>query len=434
MLAATVALVLLSAGPSPGTPDSWVAALGSPRYAVREQADAALTRLGRAALSALRAASSSSDAEVRVRALAILARIEGSLLAEATPVELDARDRPLGDVLRELHERTGVELASDFAPDLLARRVTLAAPGPLPFWKAIDELCSVAHLRYAPDSTGFRLREGATPVALPVSDSGPFRSRVTSLHYQSEIQLGTASADDLAPGDAIPARQFYLQLLVAAEPRLALVQDGPIRRLEAVDEHGQSLTLGGGSRTTLRSAGYLGVNASAALRLRVDLAYPESPSRRIRLLKGAVPVVISARTGDPVVIRLTDGPGTVARNGQVVLGLREVRPATDDRPASIEVSLASVDGASPPVGVGSDTEPESPSRPGSPRQQVEVLDAQGQSLPWFLAAQRYEGAETRLTLSLVPQSRPAEPVAVRFHRVTRVATDVPFEFRDLPMP
>ncbi|MFO1064578.1 MAG: hypothetical protein U0892_12005 [Pirellulales bacterium] len=78
----------LNAGQTTDAPDvdcaAWIRELGSPEFAVREQAAAALFDAGPRVLPALAAAASSTDAEVRDRAILIRSRIEARVFDELT--------------------------------------------------------------------------------------------------------------------------------------------------------------------------------------------------------------------------------------------------------------------------------------------------------------------------------------------------------------
>jgi len=89
-----VLAMLLGQAPERDSADL-VRQLGSAEYAEREAAMAALEELGPAALPALRAAGQSKDPEVRNRAAAAIATIEGRPMKEASMIRLDVVDRPL---------------------------------------------------------------------------------------------------------------------------------------------------------------------------------------------------------------------------------------------------------------------------------------------------------------------------------------------------
>jgi hypothetical protein len=67
-----------------------------------------------------------------------------------------------------------------------------------------------------------------------------------------------------------------------------------------------------------------------------------------------------------------------------------------------------------------------------PRQQnIEVIDARGQVLPWFQTGLDMESS--RLTLTLAGPAA-AEPRELRYYRLVETTLDVPFSFSDVPMP
>ncbi len=457
MHGAALALVVVLGLPAPtADPASLVGQLGSSRFAQREAAEAALTKLGRAALPALKGARGDKDPEVRSRASAILRRIEQTLLEQPTPVGLDFREVRLSDAVATINRKTGLALAasSDGEADWAGRRLTLVEGQPLPFWKAMDALCRAADAHYvlggqptlgSGDST-FPLYEGYAPPPEPVADSGPFRVHLASLHYQSEIRLdrprrGPVARGGVAPspdesarvGDS-PARQFYLQLLVAAEPHLSITQNGAVRLSEAVDDRGRSLVVPPDRAAVQQSWGYYGVNPSPLVRLRVDLVRPDDPGRRIARIKGVIPVVVATRRPESLEIPLDKASSRPFRDDQVALAVLARRPARDGQPATIEVALRVAEGAwQPPAAEDNDA---MPYRPESPQQQLEILDASRRPLAWFPSATSYSADETRLTLTLLPRGdgTPADPATLRYHGLIRGVAEIPFEFLDLPMP
>jgi hypothetical protein len=453
MLGAILGLAFLAGGPAGPDPVALVEELGSPRYRQRESAEAALTKLGRGALPSLRAALEAKDPEVRIRALAILTRIEGTLLVQPTPIAFDFCNVPILDAIRAINHQAelSLKLLPENDPAWTASRLTLHTDESLPFWKGVDALCEAGRLHYifgaqtmGRREPSFPLYEGFAPPPAPVSDSGPFRTHLASVHYQSEIQLSRprpamgprddrpASNDDGAHSSSIAIRQFYLQFQLAAEPRLSITQNGAPKVIEAVDDLGKSLQIPRSPATLQRSSGYFGMNPSSLVRFRVDLAYPETTNRRIKKIKGAMPMIVATRKPDPLKVPLEGAPGKSFRSADVDLAIREVRAARDGQPAAIELTLKPLGGA---VSQTADDVDPMAARLESPQQQLEVLDADGQPLSWFPSSSFFNGEETRLTLSLLSQGTlPPRPSTIAYHGMTRVATEVPFEFRDVPIP
>jgi len=451
MLGAILGLVVVAGLPATLDPAALVGDLGSPRYLQREAAEAALARLGRNALPSLRAARDARDPEVRVRASAILARIEGTLLVQPTPIAFDFHAAPIGEVLRSINLQTGITLKLDPADDpaWADTRVTLRTAEPLPFWKGVDSLCEAGRLHYGfgvqPPSgrreSVFPLYSGFAPPPEPVWDSGPFRTQLASVHYQSEIQLSQARPSTVREGGGQPTdepaiprsvaiRQFYLQFLLAAEPRLSITQNGSPRVIEAVDDRGKSLLIPAEQVTALHSSGYFGMNPSPLVRFRVDLAYPETAGRRIGRLRGVMPVIAATRKPDPLLVPVPQAIGKTFRSDDVELTVRDIRAATDDQGTTIELTLRSLGGAG---AVGSEVDPMA-ARLESPQQQLEILGADGEPLGWFPSGSLFDGEETRLTLSLMSRGEASKPAIIAYHGMTRLATEVPFEFRDVPIP
>jgi hypothetical protein len=461
MTAASLAIiVLLGQAPVPD-PSALVAQLGSRRYAEREAAAQVLERLGGPALPALRLARSSRDLEIRTRASALVVRIEGALLTQPTLITLDFQDRPLAEVLRAIGEQAGVKLrpVNENDPILATRRITLREPRPLPFWNAIDRLCEAGHLHCNPmgaqthpitrevQLTLFPLHGISARSATPTWDTGPFRTSLVNLHYQRDVLFDQGAMiptnpgflpqvraiappnPDAAAGPAIN-EQFSAQVQITAEPRLALTQNGPIRVLEAIDERGQSLLFPTHDGPfTQRFSGYFGMSNGSTLSLQVPLSHPSQPSRMIKRLRGSLSVTVSTRKPDPLVISLGNAAGKTFQNEDVTLGVQDIRNNPNTRQMSIDLSIRTNSPATAPLTAPGEL---NFPRPDTHQQQIEIVDAQGRALPWYNAG--YDGEGTRLSLTLVPQQDQATPTEIRYYSLSRAATDVHFEFADVPMP
>src|SRR5262245_50845387 len=150
MIGAFLAFTVLTGQVPAFDPIALVAQLGSVRFAQRESAAAALERLGRQALPALRSARDVKDPEIRSRASALITKIEGELLTKPTMVALDYQDQPLAEIVKSIGDQSGVKMVlyPEQIVALQQKRVTLQESAPLPFWKALDRLCETAQLQY----------------------------------------------------------------------------------------------------------------------------------------------------------------------------------------------------------------------------------------------------------------------------------------------
>ena len=121
----------------------------------------------------------------------------------------------LSEVAQSLSRQTGFKIA--LYPQNLARwknqRVTLRHSEPLTFWKAVDELCDTASLQYNPNMQGFAgqqdqvfaLTEGVTRADTPISDSGPFRVRLTGIDYDRRLSYLAGGVDPaMVPALPVP--------------------------------------------------------------------------------------------------------------------------------------------------------------------------------------------------------------------------------------
>ena len=445
MLGLFLATALFREGPPRREPSALVNQLGSVSYQARVSAEAELARFGREALPALSAGKSSHDAEVRARSCSLIARIEDSSLLEPTMIRLDFRDVPLGEAIAEVNRRSGLglSLSSEEKPSLSSRRIRLESAEPVSAWRATDALCRAAGLH--PGSEGpfatagpegsLLLLDGPESNPGPTWDSGPFRVRLTSLHSQSEIRLGPGPGALVEPSpptirsESRATREFFLQLVLSAEPRLAISRNGPIRVATAIDDRGRSLLAPAESSQALHSAGYFGMSSSSTVRLRLDLASPAGCGGRLKLLRGSIPVLVAMRRPEPLVIPLAGPRGRAYRVGEVDLTILDSVAASGGKPAAVLLSFRNTPAIGFPPAGGAQ-----PPRPDSAEQQVEVLDEQGRILPWFPSATSQDGRESRLTLTLTPRGDLGPPVTLRYHGILKASTEVPFEFRDLPMP
>lgn len=452
MFGAQLAFLVLLGQVAAPNPNLLVARLGSGRYAERQAAANALERIGRNALPALRSARDSRDPEVRTRVAALISRIEGTLLTQPTMVTLDFQDRPLAEVVQEFGARCGIKmvLAPEPLPAVSQRRVTLAASQPLSFWKALDRLCESAQLQYnfggmqagpASREPVFPLYPGGSRPAGPVSDSGPFRVNLVGLHYQRDLSFLPVTAP-VFPQRAVPPRvpaganlrpaftvndQFYAQLQVAAEPRLSLSLNGPLKILEAVDDQGQSLLTPAGQSTTQHFSGYFGLTAGSTLHLQAPLKRPDRPGQLLKKLRGVLPVLVASRKPDPLVIPLSGATGKEFHNADVTLGVQDIRLHPTTRQLSIDLLVRP--SQTQEVGSSPENMPVLMHRPDTNQQQIEVLDSKGRPIPWYHSN---DGEGARMTLTLTPHDQGA-PAEIRYYAMSRAATEVSFEFLDVPL-
>ena len=458
MMGASLLLVLnlLAQSPTSPSPRALVEQLGAARYADREAAARALEQLGREALPALEAARNSRDMEIRTRTASLLQTIQGSLLTQATQVWLNFRDESLADVVRTMSERSGMKISlfPENLPRWKTERVSIQVSQPLPFWKAIDRLCAEASLQSDLELHGFANRTEPTlaltdrmarPVQ-PLCDHGPFRVGLVGLEYQRHVGFAIAQTPPRArvgqrqePGKkapqplprAVTSVQCSVQLQVSAEPRLGLTQTAPMQITEARDDQGNTLLAAGQATSVLtRNAGYLGGTCSSVVHVRAPLNRPENPGRTIKILRGLIPLRITARQPDPLVIPLANAAGKSFDKGDLHVTVHEVRSDPNNRQRQIELTVRESRAEAIPAGDEA-MAPNFGNRMDPRQQNLELLDARGQILPWFQTSIDLESSRITLTMAGLAG---AEPKELRYYRLTGTTVSVPFTFTDVPMP
>lgn len=467
MLVASLVLTAVLGQSAGSDPSDLVGRLGAPRFADRESAASRLERLGREAVPALLLARGQRDPEIRARAAALLNRIEGNLLTQPTLVRLDFADRPLVEVVKSISEQSGFDLllfpGSD-AAHWAGRRLTLREPSPIPFWPAIDRLCATALLQHNVALQGYtggresavQLTDGGLRSTAPSFDCGPFRTSIVSIHLQRDVNYPMvprqvpgdprdpadlprrdAAGDQTEPANhsrgGVLNEMFFAHMRVVAEPRLNLSQSGAVRNLEAIDEKGQLLVhrSRGGEATFQRNAGYGGFPSGSVVQFQAALSRPQNPGARIRMLEGVLPVVVSSRKPNPLLVSLADAAGKTFQNDEVALTVHEVRPRADATQTTIEISLAKGAGGSR-WRQDTNSSPIDAGRTAFYQQQIEIADSQGRLIPWFQS--NLDAESGRMTLTLTPAGATVVPASLRFYGLTRTATDVAFQFKDLPLP
>ena len=139
-VAPLVVIAALLASPAEGPEASaLVAKLGSADAAERASAAGSIQALGREALPALERAVRGDDAELGLRASALWDAIQLATMARPSLVRLGPHGRSPAAVIEDLGRQTGLTLKPNQA-DGSSPAEHAPAPGPLPFWEAVDRL------------------------------------------------------------------------------------------------------------------------------------------------------------------------------------------------------------------------------------------------------------------------------------------------------
>ncbi len=402
-----------------------IAKLGAARYADREAAAKELEKLGPAALPALKKYLDAPDPEIRTRAATLLAKIETNELAKPSLYTLDFHDQPIATIVNELNRRGPIKLML-FPVELdqwKTKRLTLVAPAPVPFWKAIDELCAAAGLQANTGSMGISQDQEpliqlipGTNIVSPSCHHGPTRVRLTSVHRHQDYQLGVSKR---GIEKSQVSDQFYAVIEIAAEPRLRMSRGGDPTILEAVDDKGRSLVpdrpgANGGvnvARPAMMMQNMMMMQNNMMRSSTISfgpgqqayqaaLSYPEGGARSIKTLKGTIPIIIAARRSDPVLIDLKESIGKKITIESVVVTIHDVQ-TLDDKKTTIDVSFEA----------GGEPQDDIEAQPGmingfliqDLQNQLEIDDQNGKPFRWHIQSTNFMNNSARMTIVIDPR-------------------------------
>jgi hypothetical protein len=432
-------------------PEQLVAQLGSARFKEREEAAAAIERLGKTALPALRVAREDPDAEIRSRVQALYEKIESTQLTQATELRLDGKNSTIEAILKDWNEREGLNIHVSTVSDTSwsRRPLRIESAEPLPFWKALDRVCEAGK---AKSTFGFQPvlgrkdpsllvqdGDGSYRPAGLVSDQGPFRVLLTGLTFRRDVLFGHAGGQMTPPGGlrvqdvggvaGVSIReQCHATLQVIAEPRMSMLQAGAVKLLEATDDKGNTWKPGEVKQPAMQMPNVFGTNATPLIQLQIPLSRPSTPGVRLKKLRGTVPVMLSTRKPDALEVSLVGPTGRSVRGDDATVMVHEVKSHPELSNTTIDLTLTRATAGANEAGQEARMDFQNP-------QQVELLDEKGDVLSWFPSGMQGDGDGTRITMT-VP-SRGANlvaPARLRYFGMIRTAAEIPFEFEALKLP
>lgn len=415
--------------------DRWIEQLGSADYQARESASKALLALGTEALPALRRAISHADPEVRRRIEELIPVVEAADVLAPKRVSLRLTERPLREAIAEVSKQTGYKLT--VWPEARANgdREKLVYNfdfDGLPFWQALDRLCSAGGLvvqqaNYGDDSLRLQFEETYVPF---VYLSGPFRVVAQRFDYGRNISFGSLPRNMLQP---VPQGSEHLNftLSVAVEPKLPLLRVGPVRLTAAYDDQKQSMLPDTSAADRAGISGprfyYGGGYRTFCQQAQVSLAAPSKSARTVKLLRGTLPVTLLTKQEPALVTdRLLEAKGKKLEAKDATFEIEEV---TQTPAKQHQIKLAIHDNAK--------KDPNDYSRIHSLYQRLEVQDAQGTKYQVFFNSIGTSGPSTaRVTFTCDSSANPklGPPARLVYHSWVTMDHEVPFEFKDLPLP
>jgi hypothetical protein len=392
--------------------------LADPDFRTREAAGRALQARADEALPQLRRAHETAGPEARRRLDDILRSLEQRVLLAPKRVTVRAINRPVSEIVGEISRQTGYRLQGDQP----GTRLTLDMVD-VPFWEAIDRLSLAAGLiPSANDNDGTVTLTHQDAYVPFVWHTGPFRLAASGFHVNRTLNFN-AWPRDPTRNIGQHSENFQFAFAVAVEPKMPLVGTGQARATEAVDDRGRSLLIND-SNNAVHQAYYYSGGRSLMQYTGVQLAVPDKDARKVRLLRGNVPVTVLLEQRPAIVIDkiLTAGKRKLTA-GPVELEL--IKVTETGRNYGVELSVRKA--TQSPV--------DDSNWVNSLYQRIELQDAKGRRYLPQGFTENSSPSGVNGTFQFAHDGRDLGPPErlVYYHWVTAQHA-VPFEFRDLPLP
>jgi hypothetical protein len=449
-------VVALAQGAAPATQskptvEQLIEKLASRDFHAREAASKELGALGIAALPALQKARANPDPEVRRRLEELIPPLERALVLMPKRVTLHMTNKPIQDVLNEITKQTGYKLATwggGAVQVFMMPGVNGAAvPAPpraekgktvftfhfdnLPFWEALDKVCDAAGLilpqgYWGDDQLHLQPSDSYVPFSCY---SGPFKVVATGFNYYRNNNFA-----QLPRNPAQMAQQntenLQINLMVAVEPKIPIIRVGAVRVTAAEDdEHNSMLPIGGDNQNGHfgRQYYYGGWGRSYVHQSQATLSWPSKKSHVVRYLKGTIPVTILADQKPGLVTdKVMSAKGKKFKVGEANLHIEDVAEMPGKMyQIKVNFSETNKDNAN------------DWSRVQFLQQRMELTDAKGNKYSFYLNFQNWGGpGGAQFTIHTQPNgnAKMGPPAKLVLYAWNLMEHEVPFEFRDLPLP
>lgn len=418
----TVLVVALLVSPlwaadEPPPVEKLVEQLGSASFPARERAMKLLRDRGPAALPALRKAMESKDEEVRKRAEALIPplEIEEALLPKR--VTLKANEQPGPSVLADLARQTGLNVGAFGLDD--GRKVT-ADLKDVPFWEAMEKVAQDTGRVPVFQSNNKTLTLNPGTRSPFINIRGPFRLEATWFHEDRDVDFTGVTKDS----DGRRAHRLTLSVSVLAEPRLTFLKVSPAKVAEAIDSDGKSLLEPAGPRKVDSPPPGRGTFRGESTSFSdIRLRRASETAKTAKVIRGTIPVkTVLIRRQVVVTNKLMEATGTSFRAGPDSLQITRVQNQGGN---SIEVQILIPHDRN---GVWSDTE--------KWYERLHVEDDAGHKYQDHGRGSSSNGMQYWISIYCGPPNGKAvgPPTRLVFEDWVVHEHEIPFEFKDVPLP
>jgi hypothetical protein len=288
------------------------------------------------------------------------------------------------------------------------------------------------------------------PTGLAAADefktkTGAFTVSLLSLHRQRDLMLVPGPwvwVDEEGRQRPIEKRTprskssagplFQARLRVTVEPKTLFRLDGVPGVTEAIDDLDQSLEAAPEESTGSKRGGLPARGAFSTVDLRLPLSLPDQPGKTIKRLRGVVPVVVNARSREPLaVLPLAESKGRSVTAGDFKLTVLDFKPG-DDRSATVSLALR-LENEKGDIRDRSYRGKLATRLADIAQQQLEIVDDQTRPVVSHASAGTRRN-ELRITLRVSPGDSYGAADRLRVFGLARKSIEVPFDFKDVPMP
>ncbi len=158
------------------------------------------------------------------------------------------------------------------------------------------------------------------------------------------------------------------------------------------------------------------------------MSRPAEAATTLKRFKGVIPLIASTRKANPLIISLAAASGRTFRNDEIAITVVTHTVPDNNRPGTIELVIRTNPANSADAAIAAS---DSPVRPDTHQQQIELVDGLGRLIPWYQTG--FDAEAARLTMTIPHDDPAAKPVELRYFGLIRAPADVPFEFSDLPL-
>jgi hypothetical protein len=423
----------------------WVGKLGSPEFRVREEAEEKLASFGVEVIPFLEEAlSKEADPTVQRHLRQLLARFNAAPTLTPTRLRLQLKGATLQETIRELSQATGYRIELPAMPDTAEGRVVYNWDWQnVTFWEALDDLCKKAGVSYvegwySANGKTIRLEPGESHPSY-TSLSGPFRVTVVGFHYNRSLSFMTGPTRWNNGGTIQRNESLNVSLRVTIEPRYAFTGVRDVHVEEAIDDTGVSRQMPRPDNGNRFVSYYYGGGRMYQQQVSAQLL-PGNLGGKLKIFRGQIDATVVA--AERPIITFDDAASAkgkrVEKNGTTV----QVEEVRDDG-QSVQVRLR--------VSRVGEPNRRDPNWVHSVPQRIKLFDAKGSELnsggamSWTTNADSAEGTLTfyrddgnaapKIGIGRILGGKPkSEQLKLVYYEWDIVPTQIPFSFRDVPLP